>query len=177
MAALPEGRWTVEVRALGYSPMSAVVAISRDSVSTARMVLSEKAVLLEKVTVTAISTIDRRTLEYVMTRKRVGFGTFFLPGNPHLERAISLQDLMKYAPGFHIRNDDTLEARVQGTTVKGKPTNRRCIPTIYVDGVKSMSFIPMGEVLAVAAYPDLAGVPVELRDGRNCAVILVWMKH
>jgi hypothetical protein len=35
----------------------------------------------------------------------------------------------------------------------------------------------MQDVLAVAMYPDLTGVPVQWRDPRTCAVIAVWTKR
>ena len=88
---------------------------------------------------------------------------------PSFFPALDLADVVKMAPGFHVRNDDTIEAR--------HLKSGRCIPTIYVDGMRNPLYIGIENVLAVAAFPDMAGVPVEYRDTRNCAVILVWMKR
>ena len=53
----------------------------------------------------------------------------------------------------------------------------RCRPTLYIDGVRSDTLVyPMKDVLAVAMYPDLSGVPVQWRDRRTQCVIAVWTK-
>jgi hypothetical protein len=166
---LPEGTWAVEARALGYTPARILVDVVADNVTPATIALVERAQVLEGMTITAMSKMDIQTLNYVMARKKVGFGTFVLPGDPRLERALNLNDVLKMAPGFHLRNDDTLEARAS--------SNRRCVPTIYVDGMRNPPYINIQDVLAVAGFPAMPGVPVEYRDPRNCAVILVWMKR
>jgi hypothetical protein len=61
--------------------------------------------------------------------------------------------------------------------IGGLHSLERCIPTVFVDGVREEMMVPMTDVLAVAAYPDLAGTPVNLRDGRMCAAIMVWTKR
>jgi hypothetical protein len=167
---LPAGSWPVEIRALGYTTAGTIVDVPETGIASANLVLAEKAAVLEGMTITAASSADIRTLEMIMVRKRVGFGTFFLPGDPRLERALYLNDVARYATGFHLRNDDSIEARYEGS--------KRCIPTIYVDGMRNPLSLggQMEDVLAVAAFPDMTGVPVEYRDMRNCAVILVWMK-
>jgi hypothetical protein len=166
---IPAGTWAVEARALGYTPARILVDVPADGVASATIALVERAQILEGMTITAVSKMDIQTLNYVMARKKVGFGTFVLPGDPRLERAHNLSDVLKMAPGFHLRNDDTLEARANG--------HLRCVPTIYVDGLRNPPFVQIQDAIAVAGFPDMAGVPVEYRDSRSCAVILVWMKR
>jgi hypothetical protein len=165
---LPAGSWAIEGRSLGYTPGGVIIDVHPDTVASANIVLVERVHVLAGVTVTGMSSEDVRTLNYVLLRKRVGFGTFVLPGDRRLTQALDLADVVKMAPGFR-RGKDTIEARAGGS-------GGRCIPTVYVDGMRNPAYLQIDEVLAVAAFPDMTGVPVEYRDQRNCAVILVWMK-
>ena len=164
---LPAGSWAIEARSLGYTPGGVIIDVSADTVASATIALIERVHLLAGVTVTGMSSEDVRTLNYVLARKRVGFGTFVLPGDRRLMQALDLADVVQTAPGFR-RGKDTIEARTVGSG--------RCVPTVYVDGMRNPAYLQIDEVLAVAAFPDMTGVPVEYRDQRNCAVILVWMK-
>jgi hypothetical protein len=164
---LPAGSWAMEARSLGYTPGGVIIDVLADTVASATIVLVERVHVLDGVTVTGMSSEDVQTLNYVLARKRVGFGTFVLPGDRRLIQALDLADVVKMAPGFR-RGQDTIEARAVGSG--------RCIPTVYVDGMRNPAYFQIDEVLAVAAFPDMTGVPVEYRDQRNCAVILVWMK-
>jgi hypothetical protein len=164
---IPTGSWAIEARSLGYTPGGVIIDVGADTVASATIVLVERVHVLAGVTVTGMSSEDVRTLNYVLARKRVGFGTFVLPGDRRLVQALDLADVVKMAPGFR-RGKDTIEARAVGPG--------RCVPTVYVDGMRNPAYLQIDEVLAVAAFPDMTGVPVEYRDQRNCAVILVWMK-
>jgi hypothetical protein len=84
-------------------------------------------------------------------------------------------DVVQLAAGFHIDQKGALEGRVIGGLKNGLT---RCVPTLYVDGFRGGPMPAlMSEVLAVAAYPDMAGTPVQWHVLGTCAVIAVWTKR
>lgn len=175
LSGLPSGTWVAEAQAIGYEPKSVLIDLVSQTTSSTTIVLGPKAQPLEAVTVLGTSPVEKRKLAEILDRKRVGFGTIFMPGDERLAKAKSMSDLARVAAGFSIMRGDTILGRIVGGFKNGLA---RCRPTIFVDGVRSDTVsAPMDEVLAVAMYPDLMGVPVQLRDGRTCGAILVWMKH
>lgn len=174
LSGLPAGTWTAEARAIGYEPESEMIDVVADGASSATIVLGPKVQPLEPVTVIARSPVEMRRLAEIMERQRVGFGTIFMPGDERLANAKSLSDLARVAPGFRIGKGHSIEGRIIGKYSTGL---KRCVPTLYINGIRSDTLgFPMEDVLAVAMYPDLMGVPVQYHDLRNCGAILVWMK-
>jgi hypothetical protein len=175
-AGLPAGTWMAEARAIGYEPQGAMIDLVAQTTSSTTIVISNKVQLLEGISVVGKPGSDYRKLVEILERKQVGFGTFFMPGDERLARADRLSDVVQLAAGFHIDQRGALEARVMGGSIRNGL--QRCHPTLYVDGFRDGPMPAlMSEVLAVAAYPDMAGTPVQWRDPRTCAVIAVWTKR
>jgi len=174
LTGLPAGTWVAEARAIGYEPESALIDLIAEATTSATIVLGAKVQPLEAVTVIGKAPMELRKLAEILERKRVGFGTIFMPGDDRIATAETLSDLARVAAGFRIGKNDTIEGRVIGGPLKNGLN--RCHPTLYVDGVRNGMMVPMKDVLAVIMYPDLAGVPVQWRDMRTCGVIAVWTK-
>ncbi|MEO8622034.1 MAG: carboxypeptidase-like regulatory domain-containing protein [bacterium] len=174
VSRLPPGTWAVEVRALGFDPRRALVDLSAYATTSLRLVIKNNAQLLAGMTVVGVASADRKKMVEILDRQRVGFGTWFMPGDERLARADKLSDLLQYAAGFHLDGHGGMEGRV-----KGGLGLTRCRPTYFIDGRRmlGLEMPPMSDVLAVAAYPDIAGTPVNWRDGRMCAAIAIWTKH
>jgi hypothetical protein len=173
LSGLPAGTWVAEARAIGYAPESATLELVAQTTTSATIVLSPKVQPLDAVTIIGRSPMEMQKLAEILERQRVGFGTIFMPGDERLATAETLGDLAAVAAGFRIGQGDTIEGRVIG----GSRGLARCHPTLYVDGIRNGSMVPMKDVLAVAMYPDLTGVPVQWRDMRTCGVIAVWTKR
>ncbi|MEP6621061.1 MAG: carboxypeptidase-like regulatory domain-containing protein [bacterium] len=175
MSALPPGSWMVEAQAIGHDPQRIMVDLDAETTTSATITMSKRAQVLDALNVTARPIGDQKALLEIIDLKRKGFGTFFLPGNEVLGAADLIADVVKVVPGFAITGSGTIEARVTGGL-----SLRRCSPTVFVNGDRSplgMLGIRMADVLAVAAYPDVIGIPVQWKDARTCAVIAVWTKQ
>jgi hypothetical protein len=169
MSSLPAGSWTVSARAIGYAPAEATVVLTAHSHVQPTITLGKRVQTLDEVQVVAKSHDDTRGLDEIRDLRKLGIGTIFLAGDPALATAHILRDIVPLAHGFTVDGKDNILARFQG--------RKRCSPTIYVDGIRSAELVPIEQVLGVAMYPDMTGVPVQYRDLRNCAVILIWVKH
>ena len=110
----------------------------------------------------------------MLERRRVGFGTVFLPGNTWLRSAHRVTDVFRAARGFHYAGSpDHVQAR--GTCEKFG---------IYVDGsrwrmtLRDLSdMIPPRDVLAIETYPDVLRAPPQWRTGDVCAVVSILTKQ
>jgi hypothetical protein len=169
VSRLPPGTWTIVVKAIGYEPQSAMVDLVANATVSTVVVIGEKVQMLGAISVLGTPSAEYRKLAEILERKSVGFGTFFMPGDERITRALGLTDLVRTAAGFDIHG--------MGRVIGGSKGLNRCRPTLFVDGMRDAPMVPMREVLAVAAYPDVAGTPVNWRDGRMCAAIAVWTKR
>ncbi|MEP6619012.1 MAG: carboxypeptidase regulatory-like domain-containing protein [bacterium] len=179
MAALPAGTWVAEVRGIGYSPQALMVDLTDHATTPVTILVGEKAQTLEGVRVVATTSADAKTLDALLQRRRTGGGTFFLPGSDALASASVPADVARAAAGFQYITDSHIEGRILGSRLL-----QRCIPTIYLDGqiftegLRLLNtIVPMEQVLAIAAYPDVTSIPMEWRDPRTCAVFAVWRKR
>ncbi len=172
LASLPAGTWATEARAIGYQPQVLLVDLAAQTTTVDTIVIAARVQLLDAVSVVGRPSADFRKLQEVLERKRVGFGTFFLPGDERLAHALELRDLVQVSAGFRVTGGG-----IVARGLSGKAGHYNCSPTIYVDGEKDGPMPPMSEILAVAAYPTVVGTPVQWRDGRTCAAIAIWTKH
>ncbi len=179
---LPLGTWAVELRVIGLEPLSTFVEVA-DSGRVARIFsVGAKAQALETVRVMGSPSRAHRALADVLERKRLGFGSIFLAGQPSLAGATRITDVFREARGFRYLNSaDSVVAR--GTGALGGTTCDRI--AVYINGDRWLraslrdvsDMIPARDVLAVEAYSDMMFVPAEWRTGDSCAVVSVLTKR
>ncbi len=199
-ANLPAGTWVAEARVIGVEPQDVLVTATESAVALAEITVSNAPQRLDVVTV--VGKPDRNTLllDDILRRKRIGSSTTFLPGHPALRSATFTSDVMREARGFLYHGPDNIDAR--GTT--GGPCRN---VAVYVNDVRqSEGFVgidnvaPVGEVLAIEAWPDLDFAPVQYRTMRQatygrassdsriqgtalravpvpCALVLIWTRR
>lgn len=178
---LPAGSWVVEARVMGTSPLARLVTVDEVAPAAVRIVAGERMQLLDAVTVIGAMDRNTRVLQDVLTRRRHYGGTFFLPGSDAMKFAHLTSDLLKEARGFRW---------ISPTRVRG------CV-ALFVDGGYQPAamelldlVIPLKDVLAVEAYPNIALAPIQYRHAFGCTdprrpderippskVVVVWTKR
>lgn len=172
MTGIPAGTWVVEARAIGYEPRSALVDMPEGARVSAAITMGKPAQLLDAVTVVGKPSRDIKVLSEILLRNRVGGGTTFLPGNSWLETATFPADVVRVAHGFSYRSQFKVTGRHGCSSV-----------AVYLDGFRYADLetltnaVPMKQVLAIEAYPDVISMPYLWRTRGVCAVIAVWTKQ
>ena len=199
---VPSGRWLLEVTALGFARAERLVEVdakASDEVAIAMVALPQP---LEAARVIAPRPMkDDLVIHGILERNRIAAGTMFLPGNPWLRDALFPADVVRVARGFIYTNPTTISARppdgnsrcvLAGNGLPSVPSLRgkashglaeRKTIALYVDGqpfrgglLALNDFLPMQDILAIEAYPDVMSAPFIWRSTDACAVIAVWTK-
>ena len=173
MTGLPAGTWVVSARAVGLEPTSVLVNLEKPDTTSVTITLLDHAQSLEAVSITGKETRESAILRDVLFRKRFGAGTVFMPGNPWLQGASQIGDVVRAARGFHAPSPDVVVGRQPCTSgpslrlfLNGEP---------FALGLAELNrMIPIRDVLAIEAYPDGAFAPFIWRRDKPCAVIAVW---
>jgi protocatechuate 3,4-dioxygenase beta subunit len=192
---VPNGRWLLEVRALGFAPWERIVEVhanASDEVTVAMVALPPT---LETARVVAPRPMkDDLVIRGILERNRIAAGTMFLPGNPWLRDALFPADVVRAARGFMYKGPTTICARLGcisgGCVLAGDdlPPDPRIAGTkktivLYVDGERLRGglpalndFVPVEQILAIETYPDVMSAPFIWRSKDACAVIAVWTR-
>lgn len=196
LSELPVGSWVVEARAIGLEPRSVWVEATERGTAETTITMSDRAQPLDPVTVIGEPSHDSKILEEVLRRKRSSFGTVFLPGDPWLRGALHTADVLRAARGFRYVSPTEVYGRPVPPNLNAKRKDRGGLCTainVYVNGeffpggFEELDAVPVRDVLAVEAYPDVAFAPIQWRsnvgmtilpDGtptrQVCAVVVVW---
>ena len=193
MAGLPAGTWVVEARAIGYEPQTVLVDVAERGVGSATITLSERAQVLDAVTVFGKPGGEAKILSAIASRRTTSVGSVFLRGNEWLESALDPADVVRGAMGFKYVSPEVILA--SGCGFKYPPADRPTFASataqgrtktlvVYLNGARVVGGLPelqtavnMREVLAVEAYQDIANAPMEWRTFDACAVLAIWTKR
>ncbi|MHB1311337.1 MAG: MSCRAMM family protein [Gemmatimonadaceae bacterium] len=179
VTGLPLGSWVVEVRSMGLEPTSTIIDVTDSGRVSQTFAIGDKAQPLEAVSVIGKPGKSFRALDELLERRRVGFGTVFLPGNTWLRSANRVTDVFRAARGFsyYMGNPDEVVGRASGGS------GCRNIG-LYVDGsrwrmtLRDLSdMIPPRDVLAIETYPDVLRAPPQWRTGDVCAVVSILTRQ
>jgi hypothetical protein len=136
--------------------------------------IGDKAQPLDAVRVIGKPGRSLQALAELRERRRIGFGTAFLPGSSALKSATRITDVFREARGFsYSGSTDVVLARGGCQKI-----------ALYVDGARwhgmtlrdLSDLIPPRDVLAVETFPDLLFAPPQWRTGDVCAVVSVLTK-
>jgi hypothetical protein len=179
ITGVPLGTWLIEARVIGYQPQSVLLDVTGDAPAKAKLIVDTKVQVLDAISVVGKPTGDVRVLGEIDQRSRTSFGTIFLPGNQWLATALYPADVLRAARGFSYLSMDAV--RVRGCTYGMGGSGRSLI--VYLDGMRVggleelKNMIPMRDVLAVEAYPDISSIPPLWRTRDACAVVAVWSRR
>lgn len=194
MTGLPAGTWDVEARALGFEPHSVLVQLSDQGIDSTVITITRKAQTLETVSIVGKPSRDLKVLDAIVARSRVANGTMFMPGNEWLRAADVVTDVLGAAKGFRVK--DATHVYIRGcddSTSRGgaglrsgdrSPGSTGKDLAVYVDGARLgtglpglNNMLPVSQVLAIEAYPDVISAPFLWRTNDACAVLAVWTKR
>ncbi len=177
---LPLGTWTVEVRSMGLEPTSTIIDVTEGGLMSQSFAIGDKVQPLAAVTVIGKPGKSLQALDDLLARRRVGFGTVFMPGNTWLRGANRVTDVFRAARGFSYSKGNTDEVVARATGNGGGCTNIG----LYVDGsrwrmtLRDLSdLIPPRDVLAMETYPDVLRAPPQWRTGDVCAVVSILTRQ
>jgi hypothetical protein len=176
---VPPGTWLIEARVIGWTPQAAFVDVAAEAPANVSFAVTEKVQMLDAINVVGKPSGDLKILNEVLERGRTSFGTMFMPGNSWLESAMYPADVVRAARGFTYLGLDKVRAR--GCTMLGT-TNKHLV--VYLDGglfpgglEELTSMVPVKQILAIEAYPDVISMPARWRSYDACAAIVVWTKR
>lgn len=196
ISGLPPGTWDVEARAIGFEPHSVLVQLSDHVVDSTMITITEKAQTLETVSIIGKPSRDLKVLDAMVARSRIANGTLFMPGNLYLRNADVTASVLGGAKGFRVRDATNIYARGCGdSTTNGDVAELRMrrgnrgprgerVVAVYLDGNRVPTglpglnnLVPMNQILAIEAYPDVMSAPFLWRTNDACAVVAVWTKR
>lgn len=174
LSALPNGTYTIEVRALGFEATRRAVDILPGSPEPTIVALAPTARLdTFRVNATRASAADAA---FEARRKR-GFGTFIDAAAIERRQAISMADLLRTTPGVSVSPGNFGDQ----VFMRGSGMSQFCAPTIFLNGARTSSddatldaIVSPQEVRAIEVYSRAANLPAEFQTMNGCGAIVVW---
>jgi hypothetical protein len=189
------GTFLLRVQRVGYATTGSVpLELSRTDTLNFEVKLSVLAVSVDSLTVTGVPGAPRDPSGFFKRQAEVG-GRFLGPYEVERRRPVSPADLLHDIPGFQVI------PRTGGYRVLMTGRNRRCIPTVYVDGLLAHrgtqtnrlvqasdedgvlleSLVNANAIRAMEAYQSGATAPVRFRPvgpigGGDCGVLVFWTR-
>lgn len=181
-AALPPGTHTLEVRAVGFSPVQRPVDIVQGAPGATEIELTNLGITLDTVRVVAQRVFSSRREADFERRLSKSLGHVIDEAEIEKRRPQVVTDVLRSIPGVHIlpgkrANEDIYMRGGQAILGSGM-----CRPDIRVDGslvVNDEMFpvnaiVSMDQIRAVEVYAHSSLVPVEYQTTSGCGVIVIW---
>lgn len=189
------GTFLLRVQRVGYATTGSVpLELARSDSLNFEVKLSVRAVAIDSLTVTTVAGGPRDPSGFFKRQSEVA-GRFLGPYEVERRRPVSPADLLHDIPGFQVL------PRTGGYGVLMRGRNRRCIPTIYVDGLLAHrgtqtnrlvqasdddgvlleSLVHANAIRAMEVYQSGATAPVRFRPvgpigGGDCGVLVFWTR-
>ena len=140
---------------------------------------------------------DSSILHTIEARMRVASGTLIRSTDAEVENATLPTDLLRFARGFRWRSPTLVQTRGTASSFQARQAARcESLPVgdsiprrgskfvaVYLDGSRVPGgleainrMVPIADLLAVEAYPDVLSAPSYWRTNDACAVIAYWTK-
>ena len=181
LAALPGGTQTLEIRAVGFVPVTTVVHLAESAPATVNVVLAKRAAVLSTVDVRA-ERESASDLAGFNRRHRVGFGQFRTPDEiARRGRNTKLGQLLQDVQNLTVdsRSGRTLVTMQRNATTAADLRSLRasCVPTLYVDGhidrTADFDAWVAGEIAAIEIYREHSRPPEFVDPANACGVIAI----
>jgi hypothetical protein len=179
LSGLPAGTYSVEVRALGYTPKRVPVDLSSRRPAQVAVTLDNRINTLATVSVSADRTKHQQDVTGFTERaKKGGFGKFITQEDIEKRAAMTATDILRTTPGLTIVPNGSF-----GYSILGRG---QCTPAVYVDGMVVMdgaseldNLVRPTDIMGVEVYTGAAGTPPQFSGaGSNgCGVVAVWTKR
>lgn len=182
LANLPGGTHTLEVRAVGFSPVQTPVDVIEGVAGSTDVQLANLAITLDTVRVTAQRVYASPRQADFERRLKTGLGHVIDEKEIEKRRPMVLTDLLRSIPGVQIlpgkRSNEDIFMR-GGLGILGSGL---CRPDIRVDGVLVAndelfpvnSIVTVDQIRAVEVYAHASMLPTEFQSLSGCGVIAIW---
>ena len=171
---LPGGTHSLEVRAIGYAPLTRVVHLAASRPATIDVRLEKAAVILATETVRGTLLYSRR-LEEFERRRQAGFGNFLTPEDVERRPNARLGQLLQGVLGVYVAQQGG-----RTTVAMRDRVGMYCGPSVYVDGQRQPGFdfdhLFGDDIAAIEIYPRDNERPPEYTDPNRCGAVLVWTR-
>ena len=173
----PWGVYTVSVSGLGYAERTVPVRIQGGLTGAVEIPISTKPIPIAGVEVTVRAQSRRNTMDDLVSRMRLGFGSFVTRDIIERRPSARAVDLLREVPGVSVR----FNGLIPSLEVRG----RACDPDIYVDGSYwgtdidlAMTGLFADELEAIEVYKGFSEIPGQfIRSGvPPCAVVSIWTR-
>jgi hypothetical protein len=194
---IPAGSWTVYIRAIGFQPESlSVSAPVTGRLRTVNMHRNPQPLA----TVSVVSHRDSTVLHDIQARMRVASGTLITADNLSVRNSVYASDAIRIARGFNWKSPTRVQTRGTSGGLGGsgrceslpsvdsmmprRTSTVRKVVAIYLDGARLPGglesinrMVPVSDILAIEAYPDVLTAPFLWRTNDACAVIVYWTRR
>lgn len=179
---LPPGRYTVELKMLGFAAITREVDIASGETLDMPVTMTAVAVALDTVNVSARAIpVYLRDFE---ERRARGTGKFFT--RPQIDRINprSVTDILRRVPGFQFQ---AVRASDGASVQTGRTGTRVCPVMYYVNGSpfpvgadqSINSFIDPDIVVGIEVYSGASSIPAQFNSSMyssRCGVIVIWTR-
>ncbi|MEP6691953.1 MAG: carboxypeptidase regulatory-like domain-containing protein [Gemmatimonadaceae bacterium] len=186
ITGVPAGNHIVQVRRIGYQPLSVPVAFGQTDTVEATFMMRQIVHRLDAVTITE-STVSGALRDFERRRK-MGIGRFadVLQLDSAWSRELAMFLVSRF-PGVRMqRSRDGLETHLVGTRgggggALGGNGTPSCVLNVFIDGVRiyddDIAALDAGEFQGLELY-DGINTPVEYRRlGAGCGTLLLWHSY
>jgi hypothetical protein len=180
LADLPSGTQSLELRYVGYAPTRDAVDLASNQTRSGGVTLSERAEVLDQVTV--YGKASRRRIDYtgfLERRKSAGSGHFITRADIAALRPVDLADILRRVPGLRLVPTAYFDYTILSSRGASTNPSGTCQPLIFVDGARLTDdtalngMLRPGDIAAIEVYAGLAGTPPQYSGG-DCGSILIW---
>jgi hypothetical protein len=185
LSDLPGGTQTVEVRVVGFVPVTTTVHLAESRPASADIVLGERTQVLSTVEIRGKMVYARNLVDFER-RRRTGFGQFRTPDEiarrgRNTKLALLLQDFQSLR--VDVQQGETLVTMQRNATTVASLAGIRanCIPSLYVDGVLDRTSdygrYYSGEIAGIEVYRE-HDRPMEFINPENaCGSVAIWTRE
>ncbi len=181
LEGLPGGTRTLEIRVIGYMPVTRTVHLAESRPVTIEVVLDKSAQILSTVTVRGEMVYSRNLADF-NRRRRTGFGVFRTSEEiARRGRNARLSQLLQDVLGVRVdrRGGQSIVTMRRGATMG--IGNAYCVPSLYVDGrndvVRDYDAYFADGIAGIEVYPRESVRPFEFIDPQNpCGVVAIWTR-
>lgn len=172
---LPEGSYTIEVRALGFQPHRAPADLMAQREAVVDLTLSPLIATVDTMRVRASRAVP---LEEFERRRKLGFGHFITEADIEKKAPTYMGDIFRGTPGIVTMPGQFGRDRV---LVRSSGITGDCAPAIFLNGMLVNIedgdldlIINPKDVRAVEVYARTSSIPVQFQTRNGCGSAVIW---
>lgn len=179
LSSVPSGRVYLDVRRLGFHPVSVQVPVEASATAEVTVTLAPTAQQLAPVLVLGEASAFPARMAGFFQRRERGIGRFLTRADIELGHPNELTDVFRRLPSVEIVSTQFIQHAVR---LRGQ----RCAPLVWMDGFPlsaaefDLDMVSPESVEAIEVYSGISEVPAEFVGPRglgSCGAVLIWSRH